>query len=92
MRIRCLSPLTETGSREPDSTHLRYFSLPHGADLELKRGVHVSVKDLEADIMKFVAYHNENPKPYKWAKSADEILASVKRFCLKAEQKLCGEL
>jgi hypothetical protein len=54
--------------------------------------MHVSVKDLEADIMKFVAYHNENPKPYKWAKSADEILASVKRFCLKAEQKLCGEL
>ena len=71
---------------------MRYFSLPHGADLELKRGVHVSVKDLEADIMKFVAYHNENPKPYKWAKSADEILASVKRFCLKAEQNLCGEL
>ncbi len=59
---------------------------------QLKRGVHVSVKDLEADIMKFVACHNENPKPYKWTKSADEILASVKRFCLRVEQNLCGEL
>ena len=27
---------------------------------------------------------NEKPKPYKWVKSADEILASVRRFCLKA--------
>jgi len=59
---------------------------------QLQRGVHVCVKDLEADIMKFVGHHNENPKPYKWVKSADEILASVKRFCLKTEQTLCGEL
>jgi transposase len=59
---------------------------------QLQRGVHVCVKDLEADIMKFVGCHNENPKPYKWVKSADEILASVKRFCLKTEQTLCGEL
>lgn len=27
---------------------------------------------------------NEKPKPYKWFKSADEILAYVRRFCLKA--------
>ena len=59
---------------------------------KLQRGVHVCVKDLEADIMKFVSCHNENPKPYKRVKSADEILASVKRFCLKTEQTLCGEL
>lgn len=31
----------------------------------------------------FIKAHNENPKPYKWVKSADEILASVKRFCQK---------
>jgi transposase len=59
---------------------------------QLKRAVHVSVKDLEADIMKFVERHNENPKPFKWTKSADEILASVKRFCHKTDQTLCGEL
>ncbi len=59
---------------------------------KLKRGVHVCVKDLEADIMKFVECHNEKPKPYKWTKSADQILASVKRFCLKVDQNLCSEL
>ena len=59
---------------------------------QLQRGVHASVKDLEADIMKFVESHNENPKPFKWTKSADEILASVKRFCLRVDQNLCGEL
>ena len=38
---------------------------------------------LEADIRAFIERHNENPKPYRWTKSADEILASVKRFCQK---------
>ena len=50
---------------------------------QIQRGVHRSVTELEADIMTFIKAHNENPKPYKWVKSADEILASVKRFCLK---------
>ncbi|MFP6890747.1 MAG: IS630 family transposase, partial [Nitrospinota bacterium] len=50
------------------------------------------VKELEADIMKFIDCHNENPKPFKWTKSADEILASVKRFCHRVDQTLCGEL
>jgi len=48
-----------------------------------ERGVHRSVAELEADIAAFIDAHNENPKPYKWVKSADEILASVKRFCQK---------
>ena len=52
---------------------------------QLQRGVHTSVKDLEADIMKFVESHNENPKPFKWTKSADEILTSVKRFCHRVD-------
>ena len=34
---------------------------------------------------------NESPKPYRWTKSADEILASVKRFCQKTERTLCCE-
>ena len=33
-----------------------------------------------------------NPKPFKWVKSADQILASVKRFCQKTPQTLCREL
>ena len=59
---------------------------------QLQRGVHRSVEALEADIRAFIDTHNENPKPYKWIKSADEILASVKRFCLKTQKSLCHEL
>ncbi len=50
---------------------------------QIQRGVHRSVAELEADIMAFIDAHNDDPKPYRWVKSADEILASVKRFCLK---------
>ena len=59
---------------------------------KLRRGVHSSTRQLEADIHSFIERHNENPRPYKRVKSADEILSSVKRFCQKAEQTLCGEL
>jgi hypothetical protein len=55
----------------------------------LRRGVHTSVRQLEADIRTFIDRHNEN---FKWAKSADQILASVKRFCQKTQQTLCREL
>jgi transposase len=58
---------------------------------QLRRGVHTSAKQLEADIRTFITRHNENPKPYRWTKSADEILASVKRFCQKTERALCSE-
>ena len=59
---------------------------------QIQRGVHTSVRQLEADIRIFIDLHNKNPKPFKWTKSADQILASVKRFCHKAQQTLCGEL
>jgi putative transposase len=59
---------------------------------QIQRGVHRSTAALEADIMTFIEAHNENPKPYKWVKSADEILESVKRFCQKTQQTLCSEL
>src|SRR5215210_6742330 len=48
---------------------------------QLQRGVHTSTSQLEQDICSFIKKHNESPKPYRWTKSADEILASVKRFC-----------
>jgi transposase len=59
---------------------------------QIQRGVHTSVNQLEADIRAFIEAHNADPKPYRWTKSADEILASVKRFCHKAEATLCGGL
>ena len=58
---------------------------------QLQRGVHHSTRQLEADIRAFIDKHNEDPKPFKWTKSADDILAAVKRFCLRVDQNLCHE-
>ncbi len=59
---------------------------------QIQRGVHTSTAQLEADIRSFIDQHNAEPKPFRWTKSADDILASVKRFCQKTEQTLCTEL
>lgn len=59
---------------------------------QIQRGVHTSTAQLEADIRSFIDQHNANPKPFRWTKSADDILAAVKRFCQKTQQTLCAEL
>lgn len=59
---------------------------------QLQHGVHRSVAELERDIVAFIDAHNENPTPYKWIRSADEILASVKWFCQRTQKSLCREL
>ena len=59
---------------------------------QLRRGVHTSTSQLEADIRAFIDTHNADPKPFKWTKSAAAILAAVKRFCLRVDQHLCHEL
>ena len=59
---------------------------------QLRRRVHTSTSKLEADIRAFIERYNQNPRPYRWTKTADEILSSVRRFCQKTEQTLCGEL
>ena len=46
----------------------------------LKRGAHVSVADLERSIREYLHQFNENPKPFIWRRSADEIIASVGRL------------
>lgn len=48
---------------------------------KLKRGVHRSTIALEKDIRSFLDSHNEDPRPYVWTKSADEILRSLQRYC-----------
>jgi hypothetical protein len=35
---------------------------------------------LEAAIREFITTHNQQPKPFHWTKSADQILASIARF------------
>jgi transposase len=57
----------------------RWFGLL--TERQLRRGVHRSTVALEAAIESYIAVTNEQPKPFIWTKSADEILASVARFC-----------
>ena len=47
----------------------------------LRRGVHRSVAELEADIRSWLDHWNENPRPYLWVKTADEILSNLARYC-----------
>jgi len=49
---------------------------------QLRRGVHRSVAELEAALVAYAAHSNATAKPFRWTKSADEILQSIKRFCL----------
>jgi transposase len=57
----------------------RWFALL--TQKQLRRGVHRSTRALETAILEYIALNNTQPKPFVWTKSADEILASVQRFC-----------
>jgi len=57
----------------------RFFALL--TDKKIRRGVHRNIADLQADISAFIDRHNTDPKPFRWTKSADHILASIERFC-----------
>ena len=57
----------------------RWFALL--TQKQIRRGVHRSTRALEAAIMQYIAVANENPRPFMWTKTADEILSSVERFC-----------
>jgi transposase len=46
----------------------------------IRRGVFRSVKELEGAIREYIDVHNENPKPFVWTKTADQILASIAPF------------
>jgi transposase len=57
----------------------RFFALL--TDKKIRRGIYRSVNALRADIASFISNHNADPKPFRWTKSADDILASIERFC-----------
>jgi len=50
------------------------------AATKIRRGVFRSVPQLKAAIQAFIDAHQENPAPFVWTKTADEILASIARF------------
>ena len=50
---------------------------------KLRRGPHRSVRALNADIRDWIAHWNENPRPYVWTKTADQILESLTAYCTR---------
>jgi transposase len=53
---------------------------------QIKRGSHTSVAQLRNAIEEFIEASNENPKPFKWVKSADQILGRIARFAQRTNQ------
>ena len=49
----------------------------------IRRGTHRSTRQLEQAIRQYLELNNSDPKPFVWIKSADDILASIERFCLR---------
>lgn len=47
---------------------------------KLQRSAHRSIKELTADLDAWVSTWNENPKPFVWHKTADQILDSLKKY------------
>jgi transposase len=57
----------------------RWFALL--TEKRLRRSAFRSTRELETAIRQYVDQHNEQPKPFRWTKTADQILASIARFC-----------
>jgi transposase len=48
---------------------------------KLRRGAHRSVRELNTDIRAWIADWNNDPRPYVWTKTAEQILDSIARYC-----------
>lgn len=57
----------------------RWFGLL--TERQIRRGAHRSTRELEGAIMAYLSSNNKHPKPFVWTKTADEIFASIARFC-----------
>lgn len=48
---------------------------------QIKRGSHHNVRELKQAIQEFMDANNEEPRPFKWTKTADQILTRVAAHC-----------
>jgi transposase len=71
---------TPTGSSWVNQVE-RWFG--YLTDQKIRRGVHKSVQALEADIRDWIGHWNENPRPFTWTKTAEEILHSLAGYLAK---------
>ncbi len=56
---------------------------------KLQRGTHRSVRELNTDIRAWIETWNDNPRPYVWTKTADQILDSIARYCTRINDCSC---
>lgn len=50
---------------------------------QIRRGTHRSTIELERHIRSYLNVYNRDPKPFVWTKTADQILESIRRFCMR---------
>ena len=62
----------------------RWFALL--TEKRLRRSAFRSTRELEQAIRQYITHHNEQLKPFRWAKTADQILASIARFCSRTSE------
>ena len=53
---------------------------------KLRRGAHRSVRQLNTDIRAWIDTWNDNPRPFVWTKTADQILDSIARYCTRVNE------
>ncbi len=76
---------TPTSASWIDQVERRFAELTRK---QLQRGAQRSTRQLETDIRAFIDTHNRDPKPFKWTKSADGILAAAKTLLPARQPKL----
>ena len=59
----------------------RFFAFV--TERKIKLGAYQSDEVLEADLADYIASRNAEPKPFSWIESADDIVASIERLCLR---------
>jgi hypothetical protein len=48
---------------------------------KLRCSAHRNTRELANDIITWAEHWNDNPRPFVWRKTADEILQNLKRYC-----------
>jgi len=69
---------TPTGASWLNLVELWFAAL---TEKQLRRGVHRSTREMEDAIYHYVEITNNQPQPFIWTKTAEQILASIARFC-----------
>ena len=75
--------LTPTGASWINQVERFFANL---TERQIRRGVHRSTQELQEAIDAYIKTVNADPKPFRWTRSADDILAAVNRFCLRTNQ------